>query len=366
MSRRGRRARHLERRQPDRRRQVRRQRLGRQQALRPLHASRRRSALGCDRGYTTWRELRRHDRDGGTVYFTTVDPVSGDADTSDDLYRARIGSGPAEVARVSGGSGSTGDTDACTPAAGWNDVDGASDCSVLMVSGAGGIAEQGGSALFLSPELLDGGSHGVAGEPNLYAVAADGSPEFVATLAITDPLVLHAREDAAGRVTPQISRSRRRVASLYLRRGARSRITRPTGIRRSTATTRSAAADLRLLRHPPAHGRKAMRHCPPRVARSATRARSSSRPGPAQPTRPQRQDRHLRVDPARGEACLDRHQRIRLGPSLSQSRRQGRLLLHPRRPLLRRRKRESGEDLRRASGRRLLRSPDAAAVPGVR
>jgi hypothetical protein len=139
--------------------------------------------------------------DGGTVYFTTVDPVSGDSDTGADLYRARIGSGPAEVARVSAGSGSTGDTNACTPAAGWNDVNGASDCSVLTVSGTGGIAEQSGLAAFLSPELLDGGSHGVAGEPNLYTVAADGSPEFVATLATTDPLVLHAREDTAPRYT---------------------------------------------------------------------------------------------------------------------------------------------------------------------
>ena len=139
--------------------------------------------------------------DGGTVYFTTVDPVSGDSDTGADLYRARIGSGPAEVARVSSGTGSTGDTNACTPAAGWNDVDGASDCSVLMVSGTGGIAEQSGLAAFLSPELLDGGSHGVAGEPNLYTVAADGSPAFVATLATTDPLVLHAREDTAPRYT---------------------------------------------------------------------------------------------------------------------------------------------------------------------
>jgi hypothetical protein len=139
--------------------------------------------------------------DGGTVYFSTVDPVSGDSDSSADLYRAKIGSGPAEVTRLSTGAASTGDVDSCAPTSDWNDVIGAPDCGVLMVSGAGGVAGQSESVAFLSPELLDGGSNGIAGEPNLYLVAGDGSPALVATLTVDDSLVLDAGADAARRHT---------------------------------------------------------------------------------------------------------------------------------------------------------------------
>jgi hypothetical protein len=136
--------------------------------------------------------------DGGTVYFTTSDPLSGDTDTGADLYRAEIGSGAAQVTRVLSGAGGAGNTDACAPTDEWN---GDGDCGVLTVSGGGGVAEQGGSTAFLSPELLDGGSNGIANEPNLYVAAPGGSPTFVATLESTDALVSHAADEAARRHT---------------------------------------------------------------------------------------------------------------------------------------------------------------------
>jgi hypothetical protein len=135
--------------------------------------------------------------DGHNVYFATPDALAGDTDTSFDLYRAEVGSGAAQVTRVSTGSGGAGNTDACAPTEAWNELSGAPDCSVLPISGGGGVAAQAGSASFLSPELLDGASNGVAGEPNLYLVPPDGSPGFVATLDPDDPLVAHAAGDAA-------------------------------------------------------------------------------------------------------------------------------------------------------------------------
>jgi hypothetical protein len=140
--------------------------------------------------------------DGSTVYFTTVDPIAGDGDTGSDLYRAEVGdTGNAQVTRVSIGGGGTGDTDACAPMAAWNDVNGIADCDVLALSGAGGVAGGSGSIVFLSPELLDGASNGIAGAPNLYMAAKGGSPRFIATLAIGDDVVAHAADDAAGRHT---------------------------------------------------------------------------------------------------------------------------------------------------------------------
>jgi hypothetical protein len=140
--------------------------------------------------------------DGSTVYFTTVDPVTGDGDSGSDLYRADVGdTGDAQVTRVSTGGGGTGDSDACAPTTAWNDVNGTPDCDVLAVSGAGGVAGESGSVAFLSPELLDGASNGVAGAPNLYLAGNGGSPRFVATLSVGDDLVAHAADDAAGRHT---------------------------------------------------------------------------------------------------------------------------------------------------------------------
>jgi hypothetical protein len=138
--------------------------------------------------------------DGETVYFTTVDPLSGDSDSSADLYRAEIGSGTPVVSRVSMGAGSGGNTDGCPPAEEWNLVIAPAGCSVLPISGGGGVAGQTGVTAFLSPELLTG-SGGIEGEPNLYLAATDGSLQFVATLDVDDPLVSHAAVDAAQRHT---------------------------------------------------------------------------------------------------------------------------------------------------------------------
>lgn len=139
--------------------------------------------------------------DGTKVYFTTEDALAGDGDSSADLFRADVGSSSAVVTRVSTGSGGSGDTNACTPTDDWNSLEGGSDCGVLGIAGGGGVARGDGTVYFLSPELLDGPSNGVVGEPNLFVARPGGSPEFVATLAADDPLVQHAASDAASRHT---------------------------------------------------------------------------------------------------------------------------------------------------------------------
>ncbi len=76
--------------------------------------------------------------DGSKVFFTTADPLTGDTDTSADLYRADVTSSAATVARVSTGSGA-GDTDTCNPVPGkegpdWNVIPGGpTNCGVVAL-----------------------------------------------------------------------------------------------------------------------------------------------------------------------------------------------------------------------------------------
>ena len=139
--------------------------------------------------------------DGTEVYFTTSDPLSGDADTSADLYRADVSSTAATLARVSTGAAGTGDTDACTPVSNWNTVAGGPNCNAIAIAGAGGVARDGGVVYFLSPELLTGPAIGTDGQPNLYRAEPGQDPEFVVTLEPSNPAVVHAVSAAGDRNT---------------------------------------------------------------------------------------------------------------------------------------------------------------------
>jgi hypothetical protein len=125
--------------------------------------------------------------DGTTVFFTTIDVPIGaaDSDISADIFRADVGSSSATLSRVSTGTSGTGDTDACTPSSGWNSVSGGNNCDAVAIGGAGGVATGDGTIYFLSPELLDGPTHGAQGQANLYLVRPGSSPHFVATIDTT-------------------------------------------------------------------------------------------------------------------------------------------------------------------------------------
>lgn len=134
--------------------------------------------------------------DGTKVLFTTTDALAGDTDSSADLYRAEVGPGGATITRVSSGVGS-GNSDACAPTGNWNRASGGPDCSVVTFAGGAGVAEDSGVAYFLSPETLAGPGGGVEGEPNLFAAAPGGSPEFVATIEVGNEAIEHGLEEAA-------------------------------------------------------------------------------------------------------------------------------------------------------------------------
>jgi hypothetical protein len=120
--------------------------------------------------------------DGTKVFFSTPDALSGDTDTSVDLYRADVGPASATVSRVSTGTGA-GNTDACTPPGTpntWNSASGNGKCGVLAFAGGAGVAAEDGTVYFLSPEKLDG--DGETDQANLFVASPGGSPEFVATI----------------------------------------------------------------------------------------------------------------------------------------------------------------------------------------
>jgi sugar lactone lactonase YvrE len=124
---------------------------------------------------------------GSIVYFTSRDNYAGDTDESADVFRTEIGDSSVTVTRVSTGIGGTGDVDSCVPAANtirshWNTVGSEANCDAVAVGGGGGVTRGHGSIYFLSPELLDGASNGVAGAPNLYIAAPGSAPHFIRTL----------------------------------------------------------------------------------------------------------------------------------------------------------------------------------------
>jgi hypothetical protein len=149
--------------------------------------------------------------DGTAVYFSTPDQFGGDTDSSSDIYRADVSDASATLARVSTGTGGTGDTDGCDPAANpghahWNSVGAGATCDVLAIGGGGGVAKGGSTIYFLSPEALDTSNPGrqpVPNAPNLYVAQGTAAPRFVATLesalsapATANPLVVDSLDES--------------------------------------------------------------------------------------------------------------------------------------------------------------------------
>jgi hypothetical protein len=127
------------------------------------------------------------------VFFATPDRLlPDDTDESMDIYRAAIEGATATLARVSTGSGDSGNTDDCDPAfnqqgTAWNNVAGAQNCDAVAFAGGTGVSSATGTVYFLSPERLDG--NGVDGEPNLFVAAPGSAPRLVATLDATNPAI---------------------------------------------------------------------------------------------------------------------------------------------------------------------------------
>jgi hypothetical protein len=114
--------------------------------------------------------------DGSKVFFASVDKLDGtDTDNSADLYEADIDpSGSLDLRAIT----TANDSDSCAPV----------NCSVVPISGGGGVAPTTGAIYFLSPESF--GGQGTPNLPNLYLASPSGSISFVATLELDNPLLL--------------------------------------------------------------------------------------------------------------------------------------------------------------------------------
>ncbi|MET0557926.1 MAG: hypothetical protein ABW065_04565 [Solirubrobacterales bacterium] len=141
--------------------------------------------------------------DGSKLFFTTPDALSSeDADTSADLYEADVdGSGNLSLKLVSNDN-----ADACSPVANtngehWNSTGANVDCTVVAISGGGGVASNTGAVYFLSPGQF--GGQGTLNQPNLYLAQPSGSISLVATLEPNNPLVLDSVKANAARRTAE-------------------------------------------------------------------------------------------------------------------------------------------------------------------
>ena len=119
--------------------------------------------------------------DGSKVFFTTPDHLAGDTDEGNDFFVADVGA-TSTIIRLSTGTGGTGDTDSCEPIGNWNVVTGGPNCGIAAIAGGGGVADEDGTAYFVSPELLDGAGNGEPNQANLYVVKPGDSPQFVGTI----------------------------------------------------------------------------------------------------------------------------------------------------------------------------------------
>jgi hypothetical protein len=125
--------------------------------------------------------------DGTRLFFTTKEQLSGeDTDESADVYEAQLDSegNLAERLVSTDSEGNASNSDSCTPSnepASWNTPSGNGKCGALAFAGGAGVASTSGDLYFASPELLDEGQ-GTANQPNLYRVAPDSNPSFVATI----------------------------------------------------------------------------------------------------------------------------------------------------------------------------------------
>ncbi len=127
--------------------------------------------------------------DGSKVFFSTVDHLTDqEAEHSGaDIFEAEISeAGTATLHLVSKGQeethGAPGDTASCHPIVNWNTVSGGPNCSAVAIGGGGGVASGDGAIYFLSPELLDGPTHGEENQPNLYLDRPGSAPQFIATI----------------------------------------------------------------------------------------------------------------------------------------------------------------------------------------
>ncbi len=129
-------------------------------------------------------------KDGSRVFFTTAEQLTAeDKDHSPDIYEAHLSGQGVQLRLVSAGenagnSGEPGNSDSCEPSANtrhehWNTTGSEANCGVVAIGGGSGVAEEGDSIYFLSPERLTA-TGGVENAPNLYV--ADPTPHFIATL----------------------------------------------------------------------------------------------------------------------------------------------------------------------------------------
>jgi hypothetical protein len=181
-----------------------------------MHVGNSASSIDLTPGTTSGVLYAGMDEAGTKVYFTTPDKLLvADTDESPDLYRADVGSSSASLALVSTGTEGTGNSNACDPASNadgnnWNAVGVAStnNCGVVAIAGGGGVAAEAGTVFFLSPEKLDGSSHGTLNQPNLYIDESGSAPHYVTTVGAGNPAVRHAvsalgmRNTADFQVTP--------------------------------------------------------------------------------------------------------------------------------------------------------------------
>jgi hypothetical protein len=117
--------------------------------------------------------------DGSKVFFTTTEELADDSDASADLFEADLSSAPAAISRLSTGSSGAGNSDSCEPVDDWNVASGSGDCSVVVPAAGSAVARENGTVYFVSPEQLDGGSNGTAGQANLYVTEPGGAPDYI-------------------------------------------------------------------------------------------------------------------------------------------------------------------------------------------
>src|SRR5262249_50671932 len=123
--------------------------------------------------------------DGSKVFFTTPDKLTGDSDTSNDIYEVEVGPGAtASAPRLisQNNNGTPSNDDSCTPSGAppWNAAAGSGKCGAVAFAHGAGLASGTGTFYFVSPEQLEG-AEGTKNQANLYVVKPSliAKPEFV-------------------------------------------------------------------------------------------------------------------------------------------------------------------------------------------
>jgi hypothetical protein len=155
--------------------------------------------------------------DGSKVFFTTPDKLTGDTDTSADIYEVEVApnataTAPRLISQKNDGTPSN--DDSCTPPGApvtWNAATGNGMCGAVAFAHGVGVASGNGTFYFVSPEQLEG-TEGTEDQANLYVVKPEpiAHPHFVATIdstvgkgsgVIDNPAVLHGAREADTRRT---------------------------------------------------------------------------------------------------------------------------------------------------------------------